>query len=424
MTGRAPSPYFVRELRRALQHLYDPAELGSSPLIELLGAAQRGDPTSCLQELLTQAIEWLRPRASVPPEANAWRVYYALSQRYVEQFPQAEIADGLSVSLRQLRRLQGLGLRALASHLWARYNPGQPELQGDITLSKGAEVSPGVTSGPVEERELELLRQSCPSEPVDVATVLQSVLTVAGPLMGNLGVRAECVVTENVPRLAVPLTALRSAMLSILVSAIRYAKGGQIQITVETRLGQVWLCIHPQPKAEAAPSQLPEDSVENLKIASQLAAISGGSLQLLPGEVERTPFTFRLILPAAEQVPVLVVDDNVDTLQLYKRYLTGTRYRFIGVSDPQLALAATVESTPQVIVLDLMLPRVDGWELLGRLREHPKTSHIPIIVCSILPQEDLALTFGAAAFIRKPVSQSAFLSALDQELGRLFRESR
>jgi len=64
--------------------------------------------------------------------------------------------------------------------------------------------------------------------------------------------------------------------------------------------------------------------------------------------------------------------------------------------------------------LDVMLPGIDGWELLGQLREHPQTSCIPVVVCTILPQEPLALALGAAAFLRKPVSREALLSALDR----------
>jgi CheY-like chemotaxis protein len=63
-----------------------------------------------------------------------------------------------------------------------------------------------------------------------------------------------------------------------------------------------------------------------------------------------------------------------------------------------------------------MLPGIDGWELLGRLREHPQIGTAPIIVCTILPQEEFALTLGAAEFLRKPVSREALLSALDQAL--------
>jgi CheY-like chemotaxis protein len=64
----------------------------------------------------------------------------------------------------------------------------------------------------------------------------------------------------------------------------------------------------------------------------------------------------------------------------------------------------------------VMMPNVDGWELLGRLRQHPSTADIPVLVCTILPQETLALSLGASAFVRKPITRQVFLSALDHQL--------
>jgi len=72
---------------------------------------------------------------------------------------------------------------------------------------------------------------------------------------------------------------------------------------------------------------------------------------------------------------------------------------------------------PQIIVLDVMMPQTDGWRVLSRLRQHPLTSNIPVIVCTILAQEALALSLGANAFLRKPVTRQAFLAALDRQVG-------
>jgi CheY-like chemotaxis protein len=72
--------------------------------------------------------------------------------------------------------------------------------------------------------------------------------------------------------------------------------------------------------------------------------------------------------------------------------------------------------TPKIIVLDVMMPGINDWELLGQLREHPRLREIPIIVCTILPLEQLALLLGAAAFLRKPVSRELFLQALDRQV--------
>ena len=70
------------------------------------------------------------------------------------------------------------------------------------------------------------------------------------------------------------------------------------------------------------------------------------------------------------------------------------------------------EVSPKFIILDVMLPGTDGWELLGRLREYPQTRAVPIIVCTILPQEEFALALGAAGFLQKPVSRNTLLAEL------------
>jgi CheY-like chemotaxis protein len=80
------------------------------------------------------------------------------------------------------------------------------------------------------------------------------------------------------------------------------------------------------------------------------------------------------------------------------------------------------ELPPQIIVLDVMMPGEDGWVLLSQLREHPQTGHIPVIICSILPDAELARDLGAADFVRKPVRKTALLSALDRQLAQMLSE--
>jgi CheY-like chemotaxis protein len=124
------------------------------------------------------------------------------------------------------------------------------------------------------------------------------------------------------------------------------------------------------------------------------------------------------VVPAVAQVPVLVIDDNADTLQLLQRYTMGTRFRFMGSRDPEQALERAAEASPSVIVLDVMMPEIDGWKVLGRLREHPVTGGVPIVVCTILAQKELALSLGASGFIRKPMTRQEFLGCLDAALAR------
>ena len=103
----------------------------------------------------------------------------------------------------------------------------------------------------------------------------------------------------------------------------------------------------------------------------------------------------RVSLPSEQQLTVLAVDDNPDTLHLFSRYAANTRYNVIGVRQPVQVVAVAEKVAPQIVVLDVMLPEVDGWQLLGQLRAHPALERVPIIVCTILPQERLARALGA-----------------------------
>jgi len=416
MAGNAATVSFLRELRRALYHLYDPAALRGSPLVGLLGLEQRGDPPSVLRRTLLETIESLRPGPHVPPQSNAWRVYHLLSQRFTEQSTQREVATDLALSIRQLRRQEQLALRVLADYLWNRYNlqDKEPEQASAEPAPAEAIVSPNGVA-PSREQELEWLKRSSPTEAVHIAELITSQLKVVGPLMASLGVSADCALASDLPLTTVQTTTMRQALVNLLTAAVRAVPGGEVHISATSQAQQIVICVEPLPQGAALGSS--QNYQENLEMARQLVALSGGELQIVFKEGEAGPFSARLTLPAAAQVVVLVIEDNADALQLMQRYLAGTRYRFVGTRDPEEGLARAEELGPQVILLDVMLPGIDGWELLGRLREHPKTRTIPVIACTILPQEQLALTLGAAAFLRKPISREALLAALDRQLG-------
>ncbi len=415
---------FTRELRRALQHLYDPASLGKSQLIELLSIEAEDDSPTALCNTLLAAIEGLKPSASVPPQANAWRVYHILSQRYAEQFTQRQVGTNLALSTRQLARLEHAALRLLADTLWRRDGVAMraQALKASMPQVDGSQPLPGQAT-PSPAQELQWLKQSLPNEPVDAAEMIRAVLKVALPLAQELRVRVELSLPESLPYLAVQATTIRQALLNILTAAIASLPGGRVDIDVRAHLPVVWVDVCTVATRRGAPPLPLPGGAESLAMARQLVELSGGSIELQPGPERRASFAARVILPAAAQVTVLVIDDNLDTLLLMERCLSGSRYRFVGTSDPAAALALAGDVTPQIIVLDVMLPRVDGWELLGRLRQHPKTHGVPVVVCTILPQEGLARSLGAAMLVRKPVTPATLLAALDQQLAQSVRGS-
>jgi CheY-like chemotaxis protein len=97
---------------------------------------------------------------------------------------------------------------------------------------------------------------------------------------------------------------------------------------------------------------------------------------------------------------------------MYQRYLGRTHYKVIGVADPTQALALAMRLQPALILLDVMMPHVDGWEILQTLQQDVKTCGIPVIVCSAWEAGEMAKSLGAAAFLKKPITQTGLLEAL------------
>jgi CheY-like chemotaxis protein len=105
-------------------------------------------------------------------------------------------------------------------------------------------------------------------------------------------------------------------------------------------------------------------------------------------------------------------------LLLLKRYLSGTHYQFIGERDPLQALSLADAHHPNAIVVDVMLPGIDGWDLLAQFKAHPSTHQTPVIISTILPQESLALMLGAEDFLQKPFTKEQFLEVLQRQTSR------
>jgi len=409
---------FLKHLRDGLNHLYDADRLRQSPLAALFGVANRFDTSSALRSILAEAIESLKPKADKPVQSRAWRVYDSIFCCYVQRLSQRVVADQLGMSARQLRREQRAALEELADLLWEQFDL-EAKLRMDTDV-EAASVQAAVGDLTTNE-ELAWLKDIPLEKPTDVNQTLLTVLELARPLAAQHGVRLEVKTADELPGLAVHPVALSQILLNLLSVAIPQALGNQVTISARPLRWEIEIQVRCA-TSPFGPQPISDDAAASLDMTHQLADLCGGRLTLL--EEEEKAFSATLVLPALEQLPVLAIDDNTDTLQLLQRYTAGTQYRLIGARDPEQALSLAEKLSPQIIVLDVMMPQADGWKVLGRLRQHPLTGHIPIVVCTILAQEALALSLGASAFIRKPVTRQEFLAALDHQVELMGPESR
>ncbi len=394
---------FEEEIHEALKHLYEPATLRKSLLVGWFNLQDSRNPASALRTLLEKEIETLKPDEGSPHPPRSARSYQILYYRYVQGFIQRDVAHQLGISARHLRREQATAVEELAERLRRRFDvPSDANLEqrtGDRNTEGDEEM----------RREMSWLSDSLADEVSNVAPVMEEARDLANPLALEHNVALRLSLEEEISPVAVAGTVLKQIVLNLTTTAICSVPGGTVHLTCKERGREVVIRV----RGEVGPSGTWQQlEGERLDMARRLIEIFDGRLSCA---YEQDALAFEAILPSAKQTVVLAVEDNVDTLQLWERYLRGTRFHFVGVPDPTKALEETLAQEPDLIVLDVMMPEVDGWELLGQLHNHPSTSTIPIIVCTVLPQEELALSLGASDFIRKPATRRSFRAVLQRQ---------
>lgn len=418
--GEAVRRTFFVALRRALHHLYDIVELRRNPLCALFNR-NKGNDAADLRQVLEEGISALKPAPGLSPTSDAWRTYRVLYHRYIEQFDQASVAVNLGLSIRQMRRQEQLALQTLADWLIQRYcldltsHFGQAHLESAASLNRRGDAAYDYAIAPANvAQELRWAEQSFPSQEVDTVELVKAAIQTVQPIADTLGVSIHSDLPTHVPPALAQIVSMRQVLLNLLLTAIH--SNDTVRVGCSQRAARIQIEIGPIQHRAA------QDS-ERLAITEKLAATAGGHLEYRDQDIGGRSQTACFVLPLAGQISVLVVDDNADSLQLFERCLINSPYRFFGACDPQQTIPLTELVHPRVIVLDVMLPGVDGWEMLGRLHQHPSTRCIPVIICTILPQEELAAALGAAGFIRKPVTRDGLLLELDRQMSAAVTES-
>jgi two-component system response regulator PrrA len=99
----------------------------------------------------------------------------------------------------------------------------------------------------------------------------------------------------------------------------------------------------------------------------------------------------------------LIIEDDLDARQLYSEWLRLKGCTVFTASDGRAGLNKALELRPDAVILDLAMPRVDGWTVLKHLRESSMTSQIAVVVVSAMPDtRDSAMYAGADAYLSKP----------------------
>ena len=118
----------------------------------------------------------------------------------------------------------------------------------------------------------------------------------------------------------------------------------------------------------------------------------------------------------ASRATVLVIDDDPAARELLGRYLIREGYSVEYAGNGESGLERARTSPPDVVILDLLMPGVDGWSVLRELGNDPMLSNVPVIVSTMLDEQELGQALGAARYLRKPLDSGMVVEAVRESL--------
>lgn len=380
-----------KELQNALLHLHDPDYEASGRLCDLLSC----DPVQAglaVQSRIIQTLKELNTDPPDPSDSYAHRLYEFLYRRYLLQSTQETLAEQLNLSVSSVKRMQREAVHALTRIFWESQQSQQS--QRSSLPDDWSEQA---------RRELETLHACDPHTTSDVGTVLNNLTEIAAVIGDRYDFDVKIGYVQPGLTAAVHPNVLRQTLITALGQLAPHTEGSELALYAGMENGQATITLS-CPMVQT-PLPTAEEVLEGILAPERIS---------IQAHFERTCLFLWFRLPAVGQSTVLVVDDNPDMIRFYQRATDGTRYRIVHVAQGQAVMTAIESFKPDVIVLDVMLPDIDGWDLLMHLRELSTTRDIPIVVCSVVREKALALSLGASTYITKPVSPQDFIEALEK----------
>jgi CheY-like chemotaxis protein len=390
-------------VRDGLFSIHDIVALDKSPLVEVIPRAEPALRSSeAVKRFLLEGVEQLKP-GSPPGDTMEWRYYRILAGRYQEGLSMGELERRLALGERQIRRIHSRALTALEDILWERIYPD------DIQAAPAGEDDSAAEEG--HDFAVTL-------EPLPLHRVLEETSGLFRPQILARGGDLVMQIPPEMPAVQADRVLLRQVLLHLFTRILQSWAEGEVYLSAKPTPPTVLVEI----LAQVAPSYI--DSQEDQNSSPMLAfglrrlnaCLTSEELDDLDmSSFEKEPsvqLRYRLELAMADQVKVLVVDDHEPAIRIIRRYLTPTGIQVIGLSDPTQIMAQARAVRPQAVLLDVMMPAMDGWEILQKLKSDPETRQIPVIICSVWEQPDLAYSLGANGFIKKPVNAPVLLDEL------------
>ncbi len=390
---------FSKWVHSALGRLYDAPYLQGHPLAKMLLGEEAQNPLARgqnLRRVLLDAIQALQPEPGRPALSPDWRAYRILELRYIEGLSLDEVMTELAVGKSQFFRDQARILETLVDILWNQ--------RRETVAAPGSAGSEEASQHQVIQAETGRLVTSANWEVLEVVSILNDLGPIVFPLASSRGARIQVDPSAAI-RVHADRIMVRQALLNLITHALAITQNKEVAISGQAGDKEVRLCVRTQILGTLSA----HPPYPGLEICAHLMTAMGGDLRL-----DETAPDWQAVLawPETEPRSLLIVDDNDELITLFRRYLAGQDWLVRWANCGAEARQRIMETKPTVIMLDVMMPEEDGWEILVSLKTNEATRNIPIIICSVAQELQLAESLGASGYLPKPVSQADLVKAL------------
>jgi signal transduction histidine kinase/DNA-binding response OmpR family regulator/HAMP domain-containing protein len=304
----------------------------------------------------------------------------------------------------------------------------------------------------------------------EISEIISNVMVTVEPMVTTKGVKLIQEVEPELPILNTDILKVKQILLNLLSNAAKFTEQGTISISAKKHGDMISISVKDDGIGIEAKnldrvfeefSQIDSGSARKYKgtglglpIAKNYARLLGGNLTVQsefgkgstfilvlppafakdklqkPGEEPApskvAPATATAAVPSATRpapeksvapsssILVLCIDDDAEVIDLLRRYLIPEGYSVRGAGSGEEGIRLAQELRPAVIILDIMMPEKDGWQVLRELKNNPATKDIPVIIHSIIENRPLALSLGALEVIAKPSEPKKVLSVVER----------
>lgn len=253
-------------------------------------------------------------------------------------------------------------------------------------------------------------------------------------------------IPDNIPKVETEETKLYQVLTNIIGNAVKFTQDGQVEISATYNTTDIVIGVKDTGigistemlphifdefrQADGTSARLYEGTGLGLAIANKLTQILGGTIDVKSEIGKGTEFTINIpikwheemnaiesikydsIKPIVNGRSVLVIEDDLATNKEISEFLENEGFPTLSASSGKEGLELAERHQLYAITLDIVMPEMDGWETLQKLKANPKTRNIPVIIISTSVDKETGYALGAMGYINKPVNKNLLISEI------------